>query len=415
VPEKPFNITRPSSEQIWACLQRCLIFEDPAARFERLQGLVRKQVGDQLLKVRDLPALPLPYQDYLFSSIYGANGDKGAYPEFQSAGVLLNVVLALADIARFSLIAFDSWKVSVPTDSNVKEMSRMFPRQVDDPAISELAAKLSLSSAQQLWLQHARRAIPDWSILMTNGPWTGDARSEFLVTQLKGLSPLPLDADGFLKAKQLFEPALAKYRGELPGGFLPNLLLLVEGETESILLPHFAYLLGCDFSAMGVMLVSAGGGKQVARKYFELRDVVELPIVLFTDADAGEEVDVAAEALRENDRLHIWKDGEIEDTLETEILVQQLNNFLQTAGAPGYVSSKEFPAGQRRTVILNRLWRARGLGNFDKIGFAEVVAANLRDKNQVPKDVVKAINTIQQVLQCKKGKPPAPREQQLGR
>jgi hypothetical protein len=131
---------------------------------------------------------------------------------------------------------------------------------------------------------------------------------------------------------------------------------------------------------------------------------VTLPMVLLTDADAGEEVEVAAESLRENDRLHVWKDGEIEDTLDTDTLVQQLNTFLQTSGAPGYVSSNDFPQGHRRTVILNRLWRARGLGNFDKIGFAEVVAGNLREKGQVPKDVMRAIELVQKLLQFERQK-----------
>jgi hypothetical protein len=383
---------------MWACLQRCLFFEDPGARWERLQGLVGKQVEGQALKVRDLPSLPLPYQDYLFSSIYGLNGNTDAQPEMVKAATLLNVVLALEEIERFTEIAFDSWKVSVPTDGNVKEMVRMFPRQGDDPAISELATRLSLAPAQELWLQHCRRAVPDWTLLLTPGPWSPDARAEFIQIQLKRMSVFPLDVNGYLQAKKQFAPGLKEHRAELPGGFLPKLILLVEGETESILLPHFAYLLGHDFSAMGVMVVSAGGGKQVARRYFELRDVVELPIVMLTDADAGEEIEVAAEALREHDRLHIWKDGEIEDTLETEILVQQVNNFLQVSGAPGYVSINDFPAEHRRTTILNRIWRARGLGNFDKIGFAEVVATHVRERAQVPRDIVKAIETVQKLL-----------------
>lgn len=384
---------------MWACLQRCLTFEDPSSRWQRLEGLVRKQIADQNSKTRDQSPLTLAQQDSLFASIYGLRGASIANPALADAAVMLNVVLALEDAQRFTQIAFDSWNVALPAEENSKgaRVEKAFEHPADQ-AIVELAKTLELTYAQQLWLRHSCASSPDWTILTTSGPWSGDARSDFLIRQLTRFKSSKMDAGGFLQAKQLFDAALKRERGELPGGFLPELILLVEGETEMILLPHFAYLLGRDFSASGVMVVSSGGGKQVARRYFEMRDIVALPIVLVTDADAGEEVDVAAESLRENDRLHIWKNGEIEDTLGTDVLVQQLNNFLQASGAPGYVGASDFPAGQRRTTILNRLWRARGLGNFDKIGFAEVVAANLREKEQVPPDVVTAISTVQTLL-----------------
>ena len=383
---------------MWACLQRCLTFEDPASKWQRFDGLIRKQATEQNAKNREPAALTFSEQDWLFASIFGLSREQVADTDFADAAIMVNVMIALADVERFTDIAFDSWNVALPADG--PKEPRRFSEHPADAAIVELAKKLNLTYAQQLWLRHSIRSSPDWTVLLKSGPWTGDARADFVAQQVRRFKPLKLDTAGFLQAKQMFDATLKSERPELPGGFLPDLLLLVEGETEMILLPHFAYLLGRDFSALGVMVVSAGGGKQVARRYFEMRDVVSLPIVLVTDADAGEEVEVAAESLRENDRLHIWKDGEIEDTFGTETLVQQLNNFLQASGAPGYVGATDFPAGQRRTVILNRLWRARGLGNFDKIGFAEVVAAHLRDKEQVPADVVGAISKVQSLLQA---------------
>jgi hypothetical protein len=393
VPEKPFNISRPNNEQIWACLQRCLAFEDPAARFERLGSLVSKQLRDESLRVRDIPDWPLAYQDYLFSVIYGFNGDSEKDAKEISAAVMLNVVLAIEDTERFAEIAFESWRISLPSKPE-KSLGNAFPAQSEDAEITELARRLELSSAKTMWLHHASRAVPDWSVMLSAGPWSGDARVQLLNTQLKKMMELPPDLAGYLSARSMFAKALERQRQDLPGGFQPDLILLVEGETETILLPHFAQLLGHNFSSMGVMIVSCGGAKQVARRYFELRDVVTLPMVMFVDADAGEEIEVVAESLRDFDRLHIWKDGELEDTLDTPVLVQQLNAFLQTTGAPGSVSPNDFPAGQRRTAILNKLWRSRGLGNFDKIGFAEIMSTHIRDKNDVPQDVVRAISAI---------------------
>lgn len=398
VPDKPFNVTRPNNEQIWACLQRCLGFEDPQARWERLNSLVSKQLHDEAFKVKDIPDWPLAYQDYLFSTLYGFNGDNKREAEFVSAATMLNVILALEDTERFEEIAFESWRISLP-HTNEKDLARAFPRQSEDPVLAELSVRLGLSEAKALWLQHAGRAVPDWTLLLTPGPWSADARVPFLTAQLKKLTEVAPDVTGYLTARSMFTKALERQRQDIPGGFEPNLILLVEGETETILLPHFSMLLGYNFSSMGVMIMSCGGAKQVARRYFELRDVVTLPVVLFVDADAGEEIEVAAESLRDIDRLHIWRDGEWEDIIDTPVLVQQLNAFLQSTGAPGgSVSPNDFPEGLRRTEILNRLWRARGLGNFDKIGFAELMSANIRDKNDVPKDVVKAVALVRTAL-----------------
>lgn len=398
--EKAFKITQPSSEQIWACFQRCLAFEDPQARWERLQNLVAKQLYDDALKVRDLTQLALEFQDHLFHEVYGTNGNGKEAEDggYAAASTILNVVLALEDLDNFTQIAFDSWRISLFI-GRPKEIARFFPKQPDDKALIDLANDLQLSEAQHMWLQHARRAVPNWPMLFEDGPWTGDPRVSFICAQLEEMRDHKMTPQGLLTARTAFRSALAEHRKELPGNFFPQLILLVEGETESILMPHFAQLLGYNFSAMGVMLLSAGGARQVARRYFELRDVVTLPMVLCVDADAGEEIDVASEALRECDRLHIWKDGEIEDTLDVGVLVQQLNAFLQTTGAPGgSVSPNDFPPGHRRTVLLNRLWRARGLGNFDKIGFAEVIASNLKDKAEVPPDVVRALKVLDDVL-----------------
>lgn len=394
--EKAFKITQPSSEQIWACFQRCLAFEDPQARWERLQNLITKQLYDDGLKVRDLPQLALEFQDHLFFEAYGANGKSGD-DDYGLASVLLNVVLALEDLDNFTQIAFDSWRVSLFM-GRPKEIARFFPKQPEDKSLIDLANDLQLSEAQHLWLQHARRAVPNWAALFDDGPWSGDPRVSFICRQLEEMREHKMTPQGLLTARTAFRSALAEHRSELPGNFFPQLILLVEGETESILLPHFAKLLGYNFNAMGVMLLSAGGARQVARRYFELRDVVTLPMVLCVDADAGEDIEVASEALRDSDRLHIWKDGEIEDTLELSVLVQQLNAFLQSTGAPGSVSPNDFPPEHRRTVLLNRLWRARGLGNFDKIGFAEVIASNLKDKAEVPPDVVRALKVLDDVL-----------------
>src|SRR5262249_52425244 len=121
----------------------------------------------------------------------------------------------------------------------------------------------------------------------------------------------------------------AEWRKRLPGTFLPDLLLLVEGPTDALLIPHLAGCLSVDFDSLGVMVLPAGGSNQVLRRFLDLRDLISIPIVVVVDSDAGQQAEVLADALRDNDRLHVLKSGEIEDVFADEVLVDLVNEHLK--------------------------------------------------------------------------------------
>jgi hypothetical protein len=62
---------------------------------------------------------------------------------------------------------------------------------------------------------------------------------------------------------------------------------------------------------------------------------------------------------------------------------------------------EDIPDGQRRTEVLDRLWRNRGLGDFDKVGFAEFQAARLKHVQDVPEEGRKLMDTIKEMTSGK--------------
>jgi hypothetical protein len=177
---------------------------------------------------------------------------------------------------------------------------------------------------------------------------------------------------------RFFQKALKQWRNNLPGHSLPELIVLVEGPTEIILLPLLALRLGIDLNALGAMLIAAGGANQVAKKYAQLKEIVAIPIFCLLDRDAEQQKNLIAGQLRSEDYLYTLKEGEIEDLIRMDSFVPLINRYLVTGqyGALGLepVQESDFEPGLSRTAVLERLWRQRNLGKFDKVGFARFIA-----------------------------------------
>jgi hypothetical protein len=387
----PFSIKPPTDEQFWSCLQRLLSFEYPPEKWERISQLLARHVSNPELKPKDIPTLPLSAQDELFSRVFGSETDD-------NLDTIFSIVLALEEMDRFKPIVFESWANGLATGFANKTVEGWFTKVVPDKSVEQLAKQLGLSAGQLAWVVHCSLAVPDWKRLCSpNLQWSEDPRSSFITTCIKSIGEKTshqLTVEDIVNARSIFQSLLKEKRNELPGHFLPRVIVMVEGGTESVLLPHFASLLNIDFASLGIMIMPAGGSKQMVRKFLDLRDSTSIGIALIFDADAVEQMELVEDSLRDCDQLHRWNNGEIEDTLPVEILVQQLNSFLHASGNNTYVTTTDFPSDRRRTDVLNQLWRKRGLGDFDKIGFAEAVTNNLVEPSQIPPNVVSVIKSI---------------------
>lgn len=176
--------------------------------------------------------------------------------------------------------------------------------------------------------------------------------------------------------------------------FLPEKLLLVEGQTEAILLPLFAEISGLEFLKNRILMISGGGANQVAKRFLSFRQASKLPIACLLDGDARTQYDVIRQHLDDCDMLFSLAAGEFEDTFELPVFIRLLNAYLQSmtgVNAPSLVeyqplTEAHFEPGQKRTQILNKIWRSKSLGNFDKVEFAAFVAQNIRTGKDIPED-----------------------------
>jgi len=368
-------------------LQKYWSFEEPGDRAARLKKLLVRHLKQVPGKHVDVNALTRLESDYLFEMIFGGKPTD-------ATSRIVSVCLALQDICRFEEIAFASW---------ARQWSEC--EQIGAPAcrfwesLKQWVSALNLSPSQQKWLLHCALASPDWSRLQVETIWGDDCRARLVCDFWKTANQILQKAeDGWLEStlldqcNKMFALTLESYRSALPGEFLPNAIIIVEGQTEALLLPHFAHFLNTDVRKRGLMIVSAGGAKQIVKRYFSWRDIVCLPIICAFDKDAEEQASAVLDARRDNDFVHIFQAGEIEDTFELNAFVTFLNRYLETfPGSLRPVSAADFPQKGPRKTVLSRLWKDRHLGAFDKIAFAESIVANLTCVSQVPLEVARIL------------------------
>ncbi len=184
-------------------------------------------------------------------------------------------------------------------------------------------------------------------------------------------------------------------RSQLAPDFLPEKLLIVEGQTEAILIPLFARLSEFDLSEQRILLLSGGGANQVAKRFLTYREATKLPIASLLDGDAESQYEIIGQHMQLSDLLFSLPSGEFEDTFEIGKFVQLLNRYLQSmtgVNAPSLVEFQPlkkdlFSISQKRTQVLNKIWREKSLGNFDKVEFADFVAQTIKSKDEIPKDL----------------------------
>lgn len=364
--------------------------------------LVAKQVKDGDLKAGSLRTMPLLMQDWYFAQVYGRNNHALALADNPSASGILNMMLAIEQIGRFNDVCFADWEPLKSRQAKNPRWDQLLKQdQKSEKLLDRLGILLGYSDEQTLWLHHGFRAVPDWSKLTEEGPWTQaqDGLARFLVECLSYWEkPRAMSAEDYIAEHEEFVRMVRSWRRELPGSFLPEAVVLVEGQTEVLLMPHFARLLKIDLPQLGVMFAASSGARKIGIRYKYLSERTNLPIAIVADADAEAELAGVRAALRKQDKFHLWPQGEIEDTFAPNVLLEHLNKYLHASGARNYITPSELDGDERRTVLLDKLWRRRGLGDFDKLGFAGSLVNTMIDANQVPPDVVKTIQSIETLV-----------------
>lgn len=332
--------------------------------------------------------------------------------EGKTAESLAALAFALEDAERFNPICFKRVKgifESIEDLSCHRTLASIHP---DLENVLKDSKKYSKEQIEWITLCIIFLAPRLWQIRMERGSKeSGEYDSPAFLLQVRKQIEEKLAAEPATEcsalitlAKSAYKNCLSSFGAMLTAEFLPEKLLLVEGQTEAILVPLFAQLLDFDFNKQRVHMISGGGANQVAKRFLTLRETTRLPIACLLDGDAESQYDTISEHLQHNDILTSLVTGEFEDTFEISIFTSLLNRYLQSMTgeyAPSLVEfepleNSEFPSKVKRTHTLKKIWRERALGNFDKVEFAEFVAETLNSKQEIPEDFKLMIQTMRE-------------------
>jgi len=165
--------------------------------------------------------------------------------------------------------------------------------------------------------------------------------------------------------------------------FFADLVLIVEGESDKIVLQGWARTLGTPLEEIHAAVVPARGvskSKYHLKLWSEVAKEVGLPRYIFVDKDGeGEVAKVLNEGLVSQENAHVLEQGSIEDYYPTDVLVGALQGLF---GAT--VSAEEpIPAGERVKYITRLLKKPPEAW---KVPLAEEVSRQT-ERKQIPREV----------------------------
>lgn len=182
-----------------------------------------------------------------------------------------------------------------------------------------------------------------------------------------------------------------KIPNEKDFGYPIKTIILCEGITEEILLPKFSQTCGYDFNKYGIHILSAGGKNQVVKYFYNFADKLKIPIFILLDNDAKSNLMEIEPKLREIDKIHLLKSGEFEDLLPNSLIIKTLNYATQNISlAP----IEDLENCTSKVEFLENFFKHRGLHEFKKSEFAQLVKENITDINDASPEIIEIIKEI---------------------
>ena len=217
--------------------------------------------------------------------------------------------------------------------------------------------------------------------------------SNILIDDLNSIFVLSDYEKKMFGAKIILKPLLEKLKLEIK---IPTTkkLILTEGITEQLLLPRFAQVYGYDFSKNNVQLVQAGGKNQVAKYYLDYINYVKIPIVILLDNDAKQIYDILSPKIRKTDKMILLPNGEFEDLLLSSLIKKAINsNFKNVV----QIELSDIDKNISKVEALEKLYRVKCLGDFQKGEFAKLVQKSISNKTHLSKSIVNLLEIIKKV------------------
>lgn len=168
-------------------------------------------------------------------------------------------------------------------------------------------------------------------------------------------------------------------------------VVIAEGATEETLLPEFAKRCGYDFDKEGIYILSAGGKNQVVKLYYQLVESLKLPIFVLLDKDAKENLEEIQPKLRDIDKIHLLDCGEFEDLLPIKLVERTLDYELKNISM---LEKEKLNEDIPRVKFLEEVFKTRGMHEFKKVEFAQMVKKNIKREEDISPEVVEIIDEI---------------------
>ena len=168
-------------------------------------------------------------------------------------------------------------------------------------------------------------------------------------------------------------------------------VVIAEGATEETLLPEFAKRCGYDFDNEGIYVLSAGGKNQVVKLYYQLVESLKLPIFVLLDKDAKENLEEIQPKLRDIDKIHLLDCGEFEDLLPIKLVERTLDYELKNISM---LEKEKLNEDIPRVKFLEEVFKTRGMHEFKKVEFAQMVKKNIKHEEDISPEVVEIIDEI---------------------
>lgn len=184
---------------------------------------------------------------------------------------------------------------------------------------------------------------------------------------------------------------ITSLRGEKSLHFPIEKVIICEGITEETLLPEFARIYGIDFDKNGIHIISAGGKNQVVKTYYQLSETLKLPIFVLLDKDALENSEAVNARRREIDSVYILNSGEFEDLLTKPLIERTLNYAFENISL---VDLNMLDENVPTVKKLEEIFKHRGLHEFKKAEFANLIKKNIRDCSDLSDEIIKILDQI---------------------
>lgn len=174
-------------------------------------------------------------------------------------------------------------------------------------------------------------------------------------------------------------------------GYPVKKILLCEGITEETLLPVFAKICDFDLNEHGIHVISAGGKNQVVKYFYKFAECLKIPIFVLLDNDAQTNLEEIKPKLRSIDKIHLLKCGEFEDLLPNSLITKALNDATKNISiAP----IEELENATSKVEFLEEFFKHRGLHEFKKAEFAQLVKRNISDAEDISEEIKEIISEL---------------------